>query len=77
MDNITLVNRYVLEDLITRLAHECASINLRARFNSCKECPYYSVCHSMNELEIKINFEDPFEGTICTPEQLERDKGAD
>ena len=54
IENLNLINRERLDEILTQLAFECASIRYEHHVQTCRKCPYKEACDALNKLELSI-----------------------
>lgn len=54
IENLNLINRDRLDDILTQLAFECADIRDEHHVQTCRKCPYKEACDALNKLELAI-----------------------
>ena len=55
IENLNLINRDRLDNILTELAFECSSIRDEHHVQTCRKCPYKEACDALNKLEIPIS----------------------
>ena len=54
IENLNLINRDRLDEILTQLAFECSDIRDEHHVQTCRKCPYKEVCDALNKLELAI-----------------------
>lgn len=54
IENLDLINRDRLDEMLTLLAFECSDIRDEHRLQTCRKCPYKEVCDGLNRIEIAL-----------------------
>lgn len=54
IENLNLINRDRLDDILTQLAFECSNIRDEHHVETCRKCPYKEACDALNKLELAI-----------------------
>ena len=54
IENLDLINRDRLDDILTKLAFECSDIREEHHVETCCKCPYKEACDALNRIEIAL-----------------------
>ena len=54
IENINLINRDRLDEILTQLAFECSNIRDEHHVQTCRKCPYKEACDALNKLELSL-----------------------
>ena len=54
IENLELINRDRLDDMLTQLAFECSNIRDEHHVETCRKCPYKEACDALNCIEIAL-----------------------
>lgn len=54
IENLDLINRDRLDEMLTQLAFECSDIRDKHCLQTCRKCPYKEVCDGLNSIEIAL-----------------------
>lgn len=55
IENLNLINRERLDEILTQLAFECSDIRDEHHVQTCHKCPYKEACDALNKLEIEVS----------------------
>lgn len=54
IENLNLINRDRLDDILTQLAFECSDIRDEHHLETCRKCPYKEACDALNRIEVAL-----------------------